>query len=230
MERNQFARFSDDLLRSGEGGVGTSEFRIGAIGRYELQYTPFEHINRGARLVIVGITPGNTQLSLAYKTAQKLLRVGRPVSEILYEIKKAGSFGGSSIKPNLLKLLRHFQFERLLGIGNVESLWGSNAELLHSTSVVPHAAFKAKKMFSGSFDEVMQSSLLKECFMDCFVPSAREINRNALFVGLGPCPQAAGMVCSERLSTPGTGDGGVLPSIKNWREHYQILSSRGIRG
>jgi len=186
-----FMRFSADLKRLGQEGVGALEFCLGKEGKYSLQYTPFEHIACKAKLVIVGITPGNTQLDLAYQVAQELLNAGRPTEKTLTEIKKVGAFGGNSMKPNLLKLLRHFQFEKLLDIDDVESLWKENAGLLHSTSVVPHAAFKDGKRFNGSFDEIMASRLLKECFLDCFVPEVREINEKAFFVALGPCPQAA---------------------------------------
>jgi hypothetical protein len=191
MDRNMFARFAGDLKRLGKAGVKAPEFSLRQDSQYELQYIPFEHVNRDARLVIVGITPGNTQLDLAYGRAQELLKAGRPEAEILIEVKKTGAFGGSSMKPNLLKMLRHFQFEKLLGIDDVDTLWGDNADLLHSTSVVPHAAFKSGERFNGSFEEIMDSPLLKQCFLDCFVPSVREISRSALFVALGPCPQAA---------------------------------------
>lgn len=192
-----FKQFSDDLQFLGADGVGAPEFSLGREGQYDLQFIPFEHLNRDARLVIVGITPGNTQLDIAYKKAQELLRAGRPEEEIIVEVKKAGAFGGPSMKPNLLKMLRHFQFEKLLGIDDVDTLWGDNADLLHSTSVVPHAAFKAGVRFNGSFAEVMDLPLLKQCFLDCFVPSAMEISRDALFVALGPCPQAALEWCVE---------------------------------
>ena len=191
MERNMFARFADNLKHLREDGIRASDFELGKDRKYHLQYIPFEHVNRNARLVIVGITPGNNQLDLAYRKAQELLSAGLPEKKILIEIKKYGAFGGSSMKPNLLKMLRHFEFNKILGIDDVELLWGSNADLLHSTSTVPHAAFKAGKMFAGSFDEVMSSPLLKQCFVDCFVPSAAEMNQSALFVGLGQCPQAA---------------------------------------
>ena len=191
MEREQFHHFSDDLMRLGAAGLAAPQFSLGKSGAYELRYTPFEYANRGAKLVIVGITPGNTQLELSYGAAQQLLRQGHPNDQILREMKKVGAFGGPSMRPNLFKMLRHFQFERLLGIADVESLWGSDADLLQSTSVVPHAAFKAGKMFAGSFDEVLASPLLNECFRDCFVPSVRDMNSGALFVGLGPCPEAA---------------------------------------
>jgi hypothetical protein len=186
-----FARYSNDLRRLGAGGICAPEFSLGRHGRHELQYIPFEHVNRAPRLVIVGITPGNNQLNLAYGKAQELLRAGWPDEQILTEIKKAGAFGGPAMKPNLLKMLRHFHFEKILDIPDVESLWEENAGLLHSTSTVPHAAFKAGKMFAGSFEEVLASPLLRECFLDCFVASAAEISKDALFVGLGPCPKAA---------------------------------------
>jgi hypothetical protein len=186
-----FKRFAGNLKSLGKDGVGAPEFSLGQDGQYDLQYIPFEHVNREARLVIVGITPGNNQLGLAYEKAQELLIAGLPEYEILVEIKKAGAFGGPSMKPNLLKMLRHFQFEKLLGIDDVVTLWGDDADLLHSTSVVPHAAFKAGERFNGSFEEVMGSPLLKQCFLDCFVPSAMEMSPDALFVALGPCPQAA---------------------------------------
>ncbi|CAN0620237.1 conserved protein of unknown function [Burkholderia multivorans] len=191
MERELFHRFSNDLMRLGADGIAAPQFSLGQSGTHELRYTPFEYINRDAKLVIVGITPGNTQLALSYGKAQELLRQGYPVDLIQREIKTVGAFGGPSMRPNLLKMLRHFRFEQLLGIPDVELLWGSDADLLQSTSVVPHAAFKAGKMFAGSFDEVLASPLLSECFRDCFVPSVQEMDSETLFVGLGPCPEAA---------------------------------------
>lgn len=191
MERELWHRFSNDLMRLGADGIAAPQFSLGQSGVYELRYTPFEYVNRGAKLVIVGITPGNTQLALSYGKAQELLRQGRPGDLILREVKKVGAFGGPSMRPNLLKMLRHFRFEQLLGISDVESLWGSDADLLQSTSVVPHAAYKAGKMFAGSFAEVLMSPLLSECFRDCFVASVRDMDSDTLFVGLGPCPKAA---------------------------------------
>jgi hypothetical protein len=191
MERLMFPQFAPALQRLGTLGVGTSEFIVGRSGAFELQYIPFEHVNSDARLVIVGITPGQNQLSLSYGTAQRLLNDGRSQDEILSECKKAAAFGGPSMRPNLVKMLKHFGFDEILRIPDVETLWSTNAHLLHSTSVVPHAAFKSGRMFAGSFSEVMASPLLKECFMDCFVPSVGEIHSEAMFVGLGPCPQDA---------------------------------------
>lgn len=208
MERELFHRFSNDLMHHGADGVAAPQFSLGKSGAYELRYTPFEYVNRRAKLVIVGITPGNTQLGLSYGKAQELLRQGHPDDLVLREVKKVAAFGGPSMRPNLLKMLQHFRFDQLLGIPDVGSLWGSDADLLQSTSVVPHAAYKAGKMFAGSFDEVLASPLLGECFRDCFVPSVREMEADTLFVGLGPCPEAA----------------------LNWCVHHGALQRRQVLG
>lgn len=191
MERHQFLRFVDVIRRLGADGKSSRDLVLGVNDRYRLQYIPFEHINRTAHLVIVGITPGPNQLELAYRETQRLLEAEKAEEELLVEVKKIGAFGGPAMRPNLLKMLRHFRFEKFLGIDDVESLWSDNAHMLHSTSVVPHAAFKAERMFAGGFDEVMDSPLLRECFEDCFVTSVREMRDDALFIGLGPCPRDA---------------------------------------
>lgn len=191
MEQRELKRFSRALAEYGGNGINSSALLMGEAGRYSLRYIPFEYVNRNARLVIVGITPGTTQLQLAYAAAQRLLAEGASYDVILQEIKKDATFGGPSMRPNLLRMLRHFRFEQLLGVDNVDSLWGKSAGLLHATSVVPNAAFKRGKMFAGSFEEVMKSPLLRECFEDCLLPSLRELSKDALYIALGPCPMDA---------------------------------------
>lgn len=186
-----FAKYATALERMGKSGAKAPEFCLGTEGPYELRYIPFEHINREARLVIVGITPGPNQVDLAYERAQALLRAGASEARILAEVIKTGGFGGKTMRPNLLKMLRHFEFDKLLGIQDVATLWSSDAHLLQSTSMVKHAAFKSGDPFNGSFEEVLASPLLKRCFMDCFVASLGELRSDALYVALGPHPKAA---------------------------------------
>jgi hypothetical protein len=191
MKKTKFHRFADALERLGKAGVNAPEFSLGKEGVYELRYIPFEHVNRDARLVIVGITPGPNQLELAYTKAQALLQAGAGEATVLAEVIKTGGFGGPAMRPNLLKMLRHFHFDKLLGIDDVATLWGENAHLLHSTSVVPHALFEKGEKFSGSFDAILKSPMLKQCFLDCFVGTLGQLRSDALYVGLGDCPQAA---------------------------------------
>jgi hypothetical protein len=95
-------------------------------------------------------------------------------------------------------MLRHFDFARLLGIRSEDDLWTSASNLLHATSVVPHAAFKERKMFAGSFDEILASSILSRCFEESFVTSLSMLPRDALFIALGKTPLDALYYCAQR--------------------------------
>ncbi|MGD0103710.1 MAG: hypothetical protein ABSC06_06695 [Rhodopila sp.] len=169
---------------------------LGRDGRYSLQYMPIEHSSTTAKLVIVGITPGTTQVGIAYGTVQQLLRSALGVrqlteDEILSEVKRRAGFGGR-MRPNLLRMLRHFKIGRLIGVPDEAELWEGRSDALHSTSIVPHAAFTTKKsadkMFSGSFDNILRSALLRECFERDFLPSLRTLPPDARFIALGPTP------------------------------------------
>lgn len=195
MNIDMFDEYAERLERHGIKGVGNPTFELGREGKYSLRYIPFEYVNKDAKLVIVGITPGPTQLELAYQTAQDMLRIGKTKTNTLIEIKKYGSFGGKNMRPNLVKMLNHFKFDRILGINDINELWNSQAHLLHSTSVLPHAAYEMKKgedaMFNGSFEQVMKCDLFRACFLNCFVPSVQNMNPDALYIGLGVCPTHA---------------------------------------
>lgn len=189
--RTFFPKFKEVLRVEGASASLHPKTRLSSQGGYELFYTPFEAVNRSARLVIIGITPGPTQIKISYESVQELLRTGLSDDQVLARAKSAGGFGGSSMRPNLLRMLNHFEFARLLGIPDVAALWGGSSDLLHSTSVVPHGAFKNGAMFAGSFAEILASPALRESFEEDFVASLPELNRDALYVALGPTPLAA---------------------------------------
>jgi len=199
MNRNMFNEFADRLARYGAAGANNPQFLLGKERKYSLQYVPFEHVNKAAKLVIVGITPGPNQIGEAYDAAQEMIKAGKTAEQAQIEVKKLGAFSTDTMRPNLVKMLNHFGFDRILGIGDVNSLWRSNAHLLHSTSVVPHAAFyetRAKgkltiKPFAGDLDEVLACKIFRDCFESCFLPSLTEINPDAMYIGLGKCPEQA---------------------------------------
>lgn len=206
MQEELLPKFRSALARCGAAGVGKPEFELGRDGKYSLHYVPFEYVNKAAKLVIVGITPGPNQIQLAYAGAQRAIQAGLSDEEVMIASKKQGAFGSDTMRPNLLKMLRHFGFDSILGVNDISSLWGSNAHLLHSTSVVPHAAFvqmRAKGAikdapFAGDFDEVLRCSLLRTCYEERFLPALRSINADALYVGLGRCPEQALATAVER--------------------------------
>ena len=58
------SRYRDLISAKGKAAVRTISARLAANGKDVLEYIPFEHAERDARLVLVGITPGPTQLDL----------------------------------------------------------------------------------------------------------------------------------------------------------------------
>lgn len=190
------SKFANVIMTDPEGAARLKQTRLAALGRDELFYMPFEHVNTAARLVIVGITPGPNQITESYELASRYLRRGWPEEQIIREVKKTATFGGPQMRPNLLKMLQHFRFRDLLGIAHEEDLWDRNADLLHATSVIPHAAFRSGKMFAGSFEDVLSSEFYRECFERDFLPSVAGLD-DAYFLALGPTPLAALRWCAE---------------------------------
>jgi hypothetical protein len=192
-------RFRKALLQHGKEAVRTNETRLARSdnGRDELFYVPFEHMNCRARLVIVGITPGPTQLELAYGAAQARLKAGLSDDLVLERAKKEGSFGGDTMRPNLVKMLAFFGIPELLGVGNANDLWGTAWHDLHATSVVPHAAFRNGKPFAGTFQEVLEVESFRECFERDFAATLPLISGEARYIALGPTPLEALDWCAK---------------------------------
>ena len=191
MKTAHFDDFAQILRENGAATIRHPDTLLVKEPPYEIFYIPFEHVNRGARLVIVGITPGMNQLEMAYAETQRLLNLGTSTTEVLEAVKTLAAFGGEAMRPNLLRMLRHFNFAKILGIRDEADLWDGAAALLHSTSVVPHAAFKNSKMFSGSFDEIIKVDALRQWFESDFVASLSALATDALYVALGKTPYDA---------------------------------------
>ncbi len=193
-------RFRTILYRDGAAAARSIPTRLSADSPFsdELFYVPFEHMNLGARLVIVGITPGPKQIELAYSSVQANLKLGLSDAIALARAKEVGSFGGPQMRPKLLKMLRAFGFPTMLGIGDATELWESAATLLHATSVVPHAAFRNSKPFAGSFDDVLESPIMRASFERDFAATLPLLPSDALYVALGPTPLDALDWCAAR--------------------------------
>lgn len=196
MHRILLDDYRDIILRSGSGAIASDEVVIGRDGKFSLRYIPFEHVAREAKLVIVGITPGTTQLKAAYDAFRFRAMAGRSDDEARAVAKEAGAFAGA-MRTRLISMLEHLDIHRRLGIASARDLWGSASALLHSTSVVPHAAFDGKKHFNDSFNVVMSSPLLRGSFEKDFVPSLALLRDDAHYIALGPTPRDALLHCAD---------------------------------
>ena len=127
--------------------------------RIDVVYAPFDHVTAGARIVIVGITPGRQQMRNALLELHKHLCSGRTSIEALAAAKVFASFSGP-MRSNLVNMLDHFGVHRLLGLGSTGALWGDAAGLAHFTSALRHPVFADGANYSGQ-PSMLQSPLLR---------------------------------------------------------------------
>lgn len=160
----------------------TAKMRLATDGDLEVCYAPFEFINPQARVVIVGITPGKTQMVNAMREARRQLDRGADAQQALMAAKKTGAFSGS-MRPNLVALLDHVGVHRWLGIGSCEQLFDAAAHLVQTTSALRNPVFVAGENYNGS-PNMTTHPLLRQQLLTSFGEDAQAL-RHAVFVPLG---------------------------------------------
>jgi hypothetical protein len=153
-------------------------------GDFSIYYAPLDHVNERARLVIVGITPGATQMLRALHHVRSALKEGADSATALRRAKTDAAFSGSQMRPNLLRQLTDWGVPEWLGIADAESLFGKRADLLHTTSLLKYPVFYRGKNYEGN-PPILHQRLLRQHLVQHFAGEARLL-RSAIFVGLGP--------------------------------------------
>ena len=162
--------------------------RIHQDGNLEVCYVPFEHINTNARIVIVGITPGRTQMINAIQEARRQLDAGADAATTLVSAKKVGAFSGA-MRPNLINLLNHVGISRWLKIGSSVDLFGKDAALVQTTSVLRNAVFINGENYNGT-PNMIKNPLLCNQLLTQFGEDAKVLSQ-AVFIPLGNKVEAA---------------------------------------
>lgn len=138
----------------------------------DIYQSGMEYVNPKARVVIVGITPGNSQMGAS--------RDGKSAKEI----KRENAFAGI-MRSNLVKMLDAIGVNKLLEIKTCETLWTTDFDKVQLTSLLRDATYYRNKMFKGSPSIFCTPKLRKE-LMDGFVNhDCRECKKAVLYVALG---------------------------------------------
>ncbi len=156
-------------------------------GELAVYYAPFDYVNTGARVVLVGITPGIQQATNAARSLHDCLQQGLDLPEALRTAKHVGAFSGP-MRNNLINLLDSIGLNRKLGLASSAMLWNGNGALFHTTSMLRYPVLLEGRNYNGA-PAVQSSSLLERCFRTGF---AREVEQlpHAVFVPLGPKVEA----------------------------------------
>lgn len=152
--------------------------------RVEMFYAPFDHVNRHAKIVIVGMTPGKFQASNSLRCAQHALRHGKSAAEAAADAKVFASFSGEPMRTNLVKMLDSIGVAELLGIFSTARLWGEDNALIHFTSALRYPVFVDGQNWSGQ-PNMVRTDLLRG-WLEAFAGAELQLLPNALIVPLGP--------------------------------------------
>ena len=137
--------------------------------------TEFDYVNPKAEVVIVGITPGNSQLD------------GSREGLTPREIKRKFAFAGR-MRPNLVNMLDFIGVNRLLGIESCSTLWEEDFDKVDMTSLLKDATYivgKSRRMMFKDTEMIAKSKVLTDKYENGFVKDCLQYKRARLFVACG---------------------------------------------
>ncbi len=157
------------------------ELRAGFI---TTSYSCFEYINRNARIVICGITPGMQQATNALLEARKALLNGASDEEAVKAAKEVASFSGP-MRRNLVAMLDFVGINGLLGIESCASLFDQHKELVHYTSTLRYPVFVNGDNYSGTPNMLKTPCLLQQ--VETFLAEeVQALSSDCIYIPLGP--------------------------------------------
>ncbi|WP_053374949.1 uracil-DNA glycosylase family protein [Paenibacillus sp. FJAT-27812] len=149
----------------------------------KIYYVPYEYVNERAKVMIIGITPGFTQMELAIRSAREDLLAGVPQDQIDQRAKKLASFAGS-MRKNLIAMLEQIELPAAIGLESSASLFEEDRELLHTTSVIRFPVFQQGKNYTGHSPPILKSEVLYRYAETILLPELLAV-KDSLVIPLG---------------------------------------------
>lgn len=157
-------------------------------GNLTVAWAPFDHVAIGARLAIVGITPGRQQAENAFAAFRLALADGMPPAEASRHAKLTGAFSGP-MRQNLVAMADHIGLARVLGMRSVAEAFDPARELIHLTSALRHPVFVGGENYNGSPD-LLRTPVLRRIVETHLAAEVQSLPQ-AIWLPLGPKPAAA---------------------------------------
>ena len=154
----------------------------------EIYYVPFDYCKPKAKLLIAGITPGWTQMELAYRSLVAALAEGRDWPESYAAVEQSASFAGS-MRTNLVSMLNDLDVPRYLGVESSDELFGEQHHLVNTTSVIRYAVFVKGENYKGDRPNMLKHPKLLEYVETEFVAELQQVPE-ALVIPQGKAVQA----------------------------------------
>lgn len=131
-------------------GLSSDSLVMAREGDLTVEYAPFDHIEREAELVLVGLTPGRTQAANALASLAGDLKTNTPIVTALAAAKRTASFSGP-MRTNLLAMLDEIGVPAAFN-RRFASDFFAEGSCVHFTSALRYPVYVAGKNYSGSPD------------------------------------------------------------------------------
>ncbi len=152
-------------------------------GMLSVCYAPFDYIEREARIVLVGITPGLSQANTAIAAASNAMNSGADLKTALMIAKNTASFSGA-MRNNLVAMLDSIGVAQFLAVQSSRELFENHSTGIHFTSALRYPVFKSLKNYNGT-PNMPGEQLLAKMVQTHLAEEARMLP-NALWIPLGP--------------------------------------------
>lgn len=171
--KNKYSK--EDLL--------TKDFLIKADEDIEIYWAPFDYINTSAKVVLLGITPGWTQMQESFSYLCNNLKC-YDTNELSEKCKSTASFSGP-MRKNLTSMLNDIELNSFLNIDDCNQLFDDKSHLVHYTSVLRYPVFKNNKNYTGSNPSILKNDMLKQMVDTILGEEFNSIPTDAIIVPMG---------------------------------------------
>lgn len=173
----------DDLL--------IDDLLIARSGKLEMYYAPHnEYLNPSAKVMIIGLTPGFTQMRTAIQEAKSVLEAGGSEEQVCRQAKQAARFAGT-MRSNLIQMLNEIDLQRYLKLSSCADLFQEHQTLLHTTSLLRFPVFVEQNNYSGTHPNLLSNPFLKQTAFTSIIEELDAMNSNVLIIPLGKIVESA---------------------------------------
>ncbi len=150
-----------------------------------MYYAPHnEYIETNARVVLVGITPGFSQMKTALKSVACHLDEQYSTEKLIKQAKVDASLAGQ-MRNNVIQMLDACDLPTRLQIDTSAELFTSKRSMLHTTSLLKYPVFYRGNNYTGHQPRISQSPMLMRFAYEEFPKDLLALSNQAIIIPLG---------------------------------------------
>ncbi|OON95369.1 MAG: hypothetical protein ATN36_08535 [Epulopiscium sp. Nele67-Bin005] len=151
----------------------------------EIYYAPHnEYINTKSKLLIIGITPGFSQMNTAISTAREGLKNNIDIPTIQKMCKDKARFSGT-LRTSLINMLDEIELNNILNIKSCSSLFEQENTFIHTTSLIKHPTFVNKNNYNGHSPKLLGNQFLITYIKNNLSNELTNLDQNIPIIPLG---------------------------------------------